>query len=269
MTNFFSKFDNDQQFNLLIGDFLNKLAGYPTRDNITEAILSEIGQPSRNYIHHQDSLAEVIQAYLDDVINTKQHLLKEIKGNYSIKFNTNLEKYQNILTSKYFANIFSLNFDNLLENNFSTLLSFIKPSDEEIKYVKGQKSIFKIFGNLNSINQAFISSQDIRRLKLLPIYKKFFKELRNQFTKYPTIFLSINFDNRDIYDIIDFILKDLDSHEGIYIITNNSIISNKTLEIINKYNLKIIPNTSEEFIDYFNLKEIEVGRSDLQKKFMW
>ena len=69
MKSFFDKFEKEQKFNLFTGDFLNKLCGYPTRSDISEAILSEIRSSAKNYIKDMNSFSDIVQAYLDAVVD--------------------------------------------------------------------------------------------------------------------------------------------------------------------------------------------------------
>ena len=123
MKSFFEKFEKEQKFNLFIGDFLNKLSGYPSKTDISEAILSEIKQPAKRYIKDMNSFSDIVQAYLDAVIDTKKNLIKQIRENFEYRYNIDLNIYSNIINSKLFESIFTLNFDNIFENNFNDFIT--------------------------------------------------------------------------------------------------------------------------------------------------
>lgn len=268
MKSFFDKFDKDQKFNLFVGDFLNKISGYPTRADITEAILSEIKQPAKSYIQDMNSLADIVQAYLDAVIDTKCNLISQIRENYTHKFNTSIDIYKDILNSGYFKNIFSINFDTILESNFSSMLSKITPVEKE--NINGEQiKYFKIFGDITSLKNIFISSQDIRKLKMLPFYKDFFKHLRAEFKNYPTLFLGINLEDSDLIEILKFILDPMDSYEPIHMVTYSPIISSKSAEFIAKYNIRLISAGANDFIDFFQQSSSQKQGDFAEKKFVW
>lgn len=269
MTNFFDKFDKTSKFNLVFGDFLNKIIGFPTKAQINENILSEIRQPSRAYIKDITRLSQVVQAYLDDVIDTKYNLIKEINNNYSGKFNTNLEIYSKIIKNEMFTNFISFNFDTIVDKNFKSSLNIVLPSDEEIKINPEKKSYFKVFGDISDVTNAFISSQDIKKLKLVPMYKKFFSEIRKNLAENPTILLGIDFEDGDVCEMLEYILAPLENYEPIYIITDGSIIPNRAMEFKNKFNIKIIPETAQDFHEFFvSIPKLQ-ERNDAQKKFSW
>lgn len=268
MKSFFDKFDKEQKFNLFTGDFLNKLSGYPTRSDISEAILSEIRSSAKNYIKDMNSFSDIVQAYLDAVVDTKKNLVKQIKENFEYRYNTNLEVYNDIISSKYFETIFTINFDSILENNFSDRLEKITPYD--VKKVSQDKiRYYKFFGDIANLGTVFISSQDIRKLKSLEFYSEFFKRVREEFSLRPTLFLGVNLEDSDLLNILDFILAPTKDLQGIYMVTSTTIISSKSAELIGKYNIKLITSGTKDFIDYFKEISEKEGKVLVEKKFVW
>lgn len=268
MKSFFDKFEKEQKFNLFIGDFLNKISGYPTRVDISEAILSEIKSSAKNYIKDLNSFSDIVQAYLDAVIDTKKNLVKQIKENFEYRYNTNLEVYNNIINSRYFDTVFTLNFDTILESNFSSIVNKITPY--EIKENTEEKiNYYKFFGDITNVGTVFISSQDIRKLKTLEFYNPFFKKVREEFKTKPTLFLGVNLEDSDLLNTLDFVLSPIKDLQNIYMVASTTIISTKATDFINKYNIKLITSDTIEFINYF--KEISESENTIlpEKKFVW
>lgn len=268
MKSFFSKFEKEQKFNLFSGDFLNKLSGYPTRSEISEAILSEIKNSVRNYIKDMSSFSDIVQAYLDSVVDTKKNLVRQIKENYEYRYNTNLEIYDNIISSNHFKTIFTINFDTILENNFPNTITKITPC--QLKEIQDDKiGYYKFFGDINNVGTVFISSQDIRKLKSLEFYDNFFNKVRKEFELRPTLFLGISLEDSDLLDILDFIAAPIKNLQPLYMVTSTTIISSKAAELINKYNIKLITFGTKDFIDYF--KEISKKAINIssEKKIVW
>lgn len=268
MKNFFNKFEKEQKFNLFTGDFLNKLSGYPTRSDISEAILSEIKNSAKNYIKDMNSFSDIVQAYLDSVVDTKKNLVKQIKENFEYRYNTNLEIYDNIINSKHFKTIFTINFDTILENNFPNIITKVTPY--QLKDIQDEKiGYYKFFGDIVNVGTAFISSQDIRKLKSLEFYNEFFAKVREEFELRPTLFLGISLEDSDLLNILDFILTPVKNLQAIYMVTSTTIISSRAAELINKYNIKLITSGTKDFIDYF--KEISDKNNNIlsEKKIVW
>lgn len=268
MKNFFEKFEKDQKFNLFTGDFLNKLSGYPTKSDISDAILAEVQQSTKRYIKDMNSFSDIVQAYLDAVIDTKKNLVKQIRENFEHRYSVNVDIYSDIIKSGLFQNIFTNNFDNIIETNFCDLITKVTPTD--IKPIKEDTiGYYKFLGDLTSLSTIFISSQDIRKLKTLDFYSEFFKRIRKEFVDRPTIFLGIDLEDSDMMNMLSFILEPLKEFKTIYMITNTSIISSKSADLIGKYNIKLITSSTKDFLDYF--KEISQKEDKVlsEKKFVW
>lgn len=268
MKNFFEKFEKEQKFNLFTGDFLNKLSGYPSKNDISEAILSELKQSAKRYIKDMNSFSDIVQAYLDAVIDTKKNLVKQIRENFEHRYNINIDIYNDVINSGLFETIFTNNFDGVIETHFSDLITKITPND--VKEVKeGSIAYYKLLGDISSVATVFISSQDIRKLKALDFYSKFFIQVRKEFQKRPTLFLGIDLEDSDMMNMLSFILEPLKDFQPIYMVTHTSIISSKSADLIGKYNIKLITSTTKDFLDYF--KEIIPKEESLltEKKFVW
>ena len=215
-----------------------------------------------------NSFSDIVQAYLDAVVDTKKNLVRQIKENFEYRYNIDLEIYRNIINSKYFETIFTINFDGILENNFSDKIEKITPY--EMKEISDNKiGYYKFLGDIASIGTVFISSQDIRKLKTLDFYTEFFQKVREQFTLRPTLFLGVNLEDSDLLNILDFILTPIKDLQSIYMVTSTTIISSKSAELISKYNIKLITSGTKDFIDYF--KELSESENKVltEKKFVW
>lgn len=268
MKNFFEKFEKEQKFNLFTGDFLNKLSGYPSKSDISEAILSELKQSAKRYIKDINSFSDIVQAYLDAVIDTKKNLIKQIRENFEYRYNIDIDIYGNIINSGLFETIFTNNFDNIIETHFCDSITKITPNIiKEIK--QGSIAYYKLLGDISSVATVFISSQDIRKLKTLDFYSHFFTLVREEFKKRPTIFLGIDLEDSDMMNMLSFILEPLKEFQPIYMVTQTSIISSKSADLISKYNIKLITSSTKDFLDYF--KEIIPRENNLvtEKKFVW
>ncbi len=268
MKNFFEKFEKEQKFNLFTGDFLNKLSGYPSKIDISEAILSELKQSAKRYIKDMNSFSDIVQAYLDAVVDTKKNLIKQIRENFEYRYNVNVDIYSDIINSKLFEVIFTNNFDTIVENHFGDFITKVTPI--ECKERKENSILYyKLLGDITSISTVFISSQDIRKLKSLEFYHEFFTKVREEFKRRPTIFLGVDLEDSDMLNMLSFILEPLSDIKPIYMVTQTSIISNRSAELIGKYNIKLITSSTKDFLEYFRELTLKDTRSLPEKKFVW
>jgi len=109
----------------------------------------------------------------------------------------------------------------------------------------------------NDINKFVLSSQDIKRIKMLGFYAKFWEKLRIEFNKRATIILGTNLEDKEFLDILDFIMSKTDRLQTTYLYINDEIdkyMADKNItNFINKYSIEIIKGEAKDFIP--NLKE--------------
>ena len=216
---------NSTKFNLLLGDNFNKLVSLPTKQVIMRSILSVI---DRDFIvsSNNSSLAELVQKLLDKVLNEKQEIVDIISDLFSMENKSDLSFYKEIFDSDMFSSIITTNFDYTLEENFDytleeNFLNLIKintPFDMN-NDESGKIAFYKIYGDYKDkdIDKFVLSSQDIKRIKVLGFYAKFWEKLRIEFNKRATIILGANLEDKEFLDILDFIMsKKIDFKQLIY-----------------------------------------------------
>ena len=266
MNNFFNKFEKDQKLNLFVGDFLNKITGYPTRLEMSESVLSDIKHSAKGYIRNVNSFAETSQTYLDAVVSSKKDLIKYIREAFDLKHNKNTEIYDDIFNSGYFKSIFTMNYDSIIEQNFSkyitvfTPLKIKKATEEKIKF-------YKIMGTIHNPEDLFFTSQDIRKLKALDFYKEFFGSLKSELVSRPTIFLGVDLKDPDFLNMFSYLLSLTTNNEyPIYVVTSSAIVDPKVTDLINKYNIKLTTLSESELLNNLHTVIGNDGDDALKKK---
>lgn len=257
MKNFFKKFDENQKFNICIGDLINKFCGMTTKKEIIESLLDNMDKDTKAHLRNQTNLSIVLQVYIDLVIDTLHNVITHIQNSYHSE---NMSLYGKIINK--FPNIISFNFDTEINNSYMGFVDISLP-----KGVISNQGVYKVFGDLQESDTLFISSQAIRRLKKLPFYNEFFKVVRKHFEEYPTLLVGIDFDDNDIFDMLEYIVKPISNRKEIYVVSDSSIISKNLQELISKYNFKLLEWSSDDFVKYMTGDET-VG-DNLQKKLVW
>ena len=248
---------NNTKFNLLLRDNFNKLVSLPTKQVIIRSILSVI---DRDFIvsSNNSSLAELVQKLLDKVLNEKQEIVEIISNVFSMENKYDLSFYKEIFEADMFSSIISTNYDYLLEENFLSTIKINTPFDM-IDDESGKIAFYKIYGDYKDkdIDKFVLSSQDIKRIKMLGFYTKFWEKLRIEFNKRATIILGANLEDKEFLDILDFIISKTDRLQTIYLYINDDIdkymVDKNITNFINKYSIEIIKGEPRDFI--LNLKE--------------
>lgn len=266
MKNFFDKFEKDQKLNLFVGDYLSKLTGFPRRLELADMILSDIKQSAKGYIKNRDSFSDVAQAYLDAVVSSKKTLLKQIREIFDIKHLRNVEIYNDIFAADCFQTMITMNYDVVIEKLFSSSINLSTPA----KHTAGMKiRVYKILGDIYNNEDFFVTSQDIRKLKVLEFYNKFFNELCLELQSRPTIFLGVDLKDPDFTDMLNFIMKRAgELTQPVYVVSSTSVIDTKTADLINKYNIKLTVFNEQEFLEGLKSLKAEEESDEKEKKLV-
>lgn len=260
---------NNSKFNLILGEFFNKHTLAPNLKTISKELLS---LENREYVilNKNLSLPEIIQKLLDDIVYDKSQISEKLEKLFLTKPRYNNSLCQEILESKMFSSIITFNYDYIFENYFSDYINKLTPfcfknkNSENINF-------YKIYGDLKDPNNHILSTQDIKRLKILGIYKEFWASITEELSKRPTILYGINLNDVIFLDLLIYILENVRKNEKIYIIPDdaNSFNSEKTKEFLNKYNISVIVSKEDNLISImktiFFKDETKEGDAPLQE----
>lgn len=165
-----------------------------------------------------------------------------------MKHHRNVEIYSDIFNSGYFESIFTMNYDVMIERLFANLVSVSTPL-KPAKAVEGKIRFYKIMGTIYNSEDIFLTSQDIRKLKVLEFYKEFFNNLRFELISRPTIFLGVDLKDPDFLNMLDFLLSMTKNNEQpVYLVTSTAIIDPAVADLINKYNIKLTTLSEKELL---------------------
>ena len=242
--------DNNMKFNLFIGENFNELISLPTNQLIIRNLLS-VTDRDVIVLNNNLSLPEFVQKLMDRILYGKKEIVEII--------------------SNIFSTIISTKYDSTLEENFVNLIKISTPfnvSHDE----SGRIGFYKIFGDYKDRDTFIISTQDIKRVKMLAFYNEFWDKLRAEFNKRPTLLFAVNFEDKVFLDILDFIIAKTDRLQPIYLYASDEIeriLADKNIiNFINKYSIEIIKGENEEFLD--NIKEKFYGEKrsgDVQQNY--
>ena len=264
--------DNNMKFNLFIGENFNELISLPTNQLIIRNLLS-VTDRDVIVLNNNLSLPEFVQKLMDKVLYGKKEIVEIINNIFSMESKIDLTFYRNIFDSNIFSTIISTNYDYTLEENFLNLIKISTPfnvSHDE----SGRIGFYKIFGDYKDRDTFIISTQDIKRVKMLAFYNEFWDKLRSEFNKRPTLLFAVNFEDKVFLDVLDFIIAKTDRLQPIYLYASDEIeriLADKSIiNFINKYSIEIIKGENEEFLD--NIKEKFYGEKrsgDVQQNYAW
>ena len=262
--------DNNMKFNLFIGENFNELISLPTNQLIIRNLLS-VTDRDVIVLNNNLSLPELVQRLMDKILYGKKEIVEIISNIFSMENKSDLTFYNNIFDSNIFSSIISTNYDYTLEENFLNLIKISTPfnvSNDE----SGRVAFYKIYGDYKDRDKFIISTQDVKRVKMLAFYNEFWGKLRAEFNKRPTILFAVNLEDKVFLDVLDFIIAKTDRLQPIYLYSSDEIdklLTDKDIiSFINKYSIEIIKGENKEFIA--NIKEKFYGEKksgDVQQNY--
>lgn len=266
MNVFFDNFNKTEKINLFLGDYFNEVAGFPTKEDIAKILLSKVSNDTLKNLKDLNSFSGIVQAYLDEVIETKVNLIQQLRDNFEIELPCNLNCYDKIFDINCVESIFTANFNTVVEKNFYRKINKITPFSHSF-YSENLINYYKIFGDIDSMATVCVSSQDIKKLKTLDLYLPFFEQIRKEIETKKTVLLGVKLDDLDVLNTMDFIISSVEAKSPIYIVTDTTIINAKTAEFLNKHNIKLVFSKVEEFLE--TLKKFTDEVSFQEKKIVW
>ena len=243
--NFFDDIKLEKKFNLITANFYKELDSCPSRVKLSDFILKSFNYSNVNNLKI-DSLFEVSQTFIDQVVCTKSGLFKKIQFLYENK-KFDLGYINSLIDDNRISSIVNINYDNSFCENPKAIK--ISPFDKT-SFTVGKSKIYKPLGDLVTADTCVITKQDFRKLKVLPFYKNYFDGIRYELKLRKNIILAFDIEDSDFFEILDFIFGDYpESLNDIYIVVKNTITDNKILNFIKKYNIQILKYDSLEFLE--------------------
>lgn len=244
---FFNKFGDNTKFNIFLGDYLVKKAGYPTRVDIAKLLFNEMKETRKGYVTDENSLFEVSQVYLDGVVSSRSALLKKIKNLYAAE-RGGISLLNIFSESNKINSIFSMNYDVIFDSLNSDRLIKVLPTNTDIPYISENfVKHYKLLGDVENFDKIFISIQDFRKFKILDFYKEFIKSIKHDLNENPTIILGLDLDDTDFLNMLEVFITEK-KQDMIFAVSNSNVLKTKTLERLNSMGIKLLPHSEEDFV---------------------
>ena len=209
------KLVREEKVSLFIGAGFSLKAGAPSAKALCNAILSEYNNEQQRSEWEKKSLAEVANYYVEDICSGSRNSLLELLQKQFSFTPTNLEDHQVLAKIPHFHDIFTTNYDTLLESSHEKEDCQIIRKDADCAYIDDKKPvrIFKIHGDFVNQDFVIITSKD---------YEDYFKHnstpqmwdvVKHHFLTKHILFIGYSLYDDNIIDIIKRVSDDVNKNQ--------------------------------------------------------
>lgn len=258
MSNIIRKIKEGEKLVLWIGDTFSKMVGLPTKKDLAKSICNDLKEGAIASIEDRKSLSEVSQTYLDSISGSKIKLLKKIKSQYTLEDNIK-NPLEVLVEASFVESIITTSIDNLVEKAYGNKIFKVDYYSEDLGS-SNLKKLYRINGGLDDTNKTIITTQDMRKLELVPLYNAFFRRLADEIEGRTVVFIGYDLDDPDTMKNISMVFNKLGKLKAnAYFITSSSIISTVALNWLNANEIKLLRENDKEFLEALEVYMAGVG----------
>ena len=209
------KLVREEKVSLFIGAGFSLKAGAPSASMLSNAILSEFDNDKQRNDWKGKSLAEIANFYVEEVCSGSRNSLIELLQKQFGFTPTNLEYHQALAKIPHFHDIFTTNYDTLLESSYEEEECQVIRKDADCAYIDDKKHvhIFKIHGDFVNQDFVIITSKDYEDYFKQNHTPLLWKEVKRHFINKHILFVGYSLSDDNIIDIIKHISDDINKNQ--------------------------------------------------------
>lgn len=248
------KLIREEKVTLFIGSGLSLYAGYPSGNGFGKILYNGLTQTEKNEIDENLTLPNLSEEIYRSRLLNKNYLNSKIIEVFG-RIPKSKEYHEKLALIPHFKTIITTNYDTLIEDSFKDNCKIVR-ADKDLGYLNKKIEVFKIHGDINSIENIILTETD---------YNNFFKNNQDRTTFWEVVserlttknilFLGFNLEDSNIKVIFDRIISNLNEHKKESFLIAPDLKKSKE-NFLNSKGIHYINNTGEAFITLL-LKNIQ------------
>ena len=236
-----------EKVSLFIGAGFSLEAKAPSAWDLQQAILNELPSEDMKKEHAEDALDVISQFYVEEVCEGSRAELMELLQKQFDFIPACMDDHNILASIPHFHNIFTTNYDTLLEESYPIDQRIVVKKDEDCAYLESKPvRIFKIHGDFTNRDFIVITKQDYADLKKQKHNQLVWNEVKSIFTKTHVAFIGYSLSDENIIDMIKFISKIVGTNvQQMFLIAPN-INESKKIQL-KKNHVSYINATAKDF----------------------
>ena len=197
-----------EKVSLFIGAGFSLEAKAPSVWDLQQAILNELPSDDMKKEHAEDGLDTISQFFVEEVCEgSRAELMDLLQKQFEFEPEC-MNDHQALAAIPHFHNIFTTNYDTLLEDSYTKERCAVVKKDEDCVYIDSKPvRVFKIHGDFTNRDFVVITSQDYADLKKQKYNPLVWNEVKSAFTRTNVAFIGYSLSDENIINMIKFISK--------------------------------------------------------------
>ncbi|WP_454880914.1 SIR2 family NAD-dependent protein deacylase [Sphingobacterium detergens] len=247
------------------GAGLSMSSGFPSGYGLKEILYNSLTEGEKKMVGTELSLMELSQAIVD-IQGTRNHLVSQLYKIFKGKVGTIGSVHQKLAKIPHFKNIFTTNYDRLLEQAIDNSIAI--SNEHQIALLESNRGtrIFKMHGDLSDPNSLVITTSDYNAMfrddKLNNALWGFAKALISTKT---VLFLGYGVEDSNFQVLLDGITRALGGNRKEFFFVAPGISDLKQIQLKAR-NINYIDSTAETLIDELYENILANITSDLHEK---
>ncbi|RUA07395.1 MAG: hypothetical protein DSY38_02855, partial [Fusobacteria bacterium] len=244
------------KYALWIGDNVNKKLNIPTKYEIALKIYEVLSDETKYKVGEVKRITEISQIFLDSATGTMSSLMNLLESElkyegegYPYSYLSKIDHIDTIITHSHSNIVERIWEEGDVHNIFEP-----KPSTESTK------NLFKVLGDYRHPEKIVLTSQNMRKVKMLKLYDEFWNNLDSKLRDKNLILLGVNLDE-DTKEVLKLAFSKLKSLPKSRYFVTATPLSLEDEEWVLSNGFEFIYEKDEEFINkihlYLNGYEIE------------
>ena len=237
-----------EKVSLFIGAGFSLEAKAPSAWDLQQAILNELPSDAMKKAHTNDGLDEISQFFVEEVCEgSRAELMDLLQKQFDFEPEC-MDDHHALAAIPHFHNIFTTNYDTLLEDSYPKERCAVVKKDEDCVYIDSKPvRIFKIHGDFTNRDFVVITSQDYADLNKKRHNKLVWNEVMSSFTSNHVAFIGYSLSDKNVLNLLRLISKIVkrNKRQMFLIAPGFDDVNKKRLKGIN---ISYIDSTAKEFL---------------------
>jgi len=197
-----------EKVSLFIGAGFSLEAKAPSAWDLQQAILNELPSEDMKKEHSKDDLDVISQFFVEEVCEgSRAELMDLLQKQFEFEPEC-MDDHKALAAIPHFHNIFTTNYDTLLEDSYPKERCAVVKKDEDCVYIDSKPvRIFKIHGDFTNRDFVVITSQDYADLNRKKHNKLVWNEVMSTFTKNHVAFIGYSLSDKNVLNLLRSISK--------------------------------------------------------------